>query len=251
MPCNNQFINDFKEKQALKIISGLNNFNKSDIIDIITAAELGKATYIDIAADTKIISLARSITALPLCTSSILPKQIYRSINSGIDIIEIGNFDSFYAKSMLFKSYDIKHLSYKIRKFAPHIKLCVTLPYIFSIKEQIELAKYLEYIGIDMIQTEGSINYRNNSKNQILPLTKSNLSLISTYSLSRTVTVPIIASSGFTLSTVAIAKSYGASCVGIKSTICNLKGIEKKINMIKALKRELRNNNEILSVNKY
>nr|UNJ16444.1 hypothetical protein [Boldiaceae sp.] len=251
MNITNKFILDFEEKQALKIISGLNNFNKSNIIEIITAAELGGATYIDIVADKRIIKLANSLTKLPLCISSILPEQIYKCVDEGVEIIEIGNFDSFYQKSMFFKSNDIKNLSYTIRKALPYpyIKLCVTLPYILSIKEQLELAKYLEFIGIDMIQTEGSLNYKSSNLDKILPLNRSNLTLITTYSLSKTVSIPIIASSGLTLSTAAVAKSYGASCIGIKSAISNLKGIEKKIKMIKALKKSLTSNNQVLLTN--
>lgn len=143
---------------------------------------------------------------------------------------------------MIFNKEDIKHISCRIRKEAPEITLCVTLPYTLSIKEQLELAQYLEFIGIDMLQTEGSINCKNEEFNKRLPLNKYNLTLMTTYSLSKVVTIPIIASSGLNLYNAYIAKSHGASCVGIKTAINNLNTLDEKIRMIKKIKTSLKNN---------
>nr|YP_009402793.1 hypothetical protein [Compsopogon caeruleus]ARX96142.1 hypothetical protein [Compsopogon caeruleus] len=211
-----------------------------EVQNIIKASEIAQATYIDIAADTNIIFLASQFTHLPLCISSIIPDQIYKCVDIGIEIVEIGNFDAYYNKGMIFNVKDIKNLSRTIRRRLPNIHLCVTLPYIISIKEQIELAKYLEFIGVNSIQIEGNINHRYDRLNQRLPLNRYNSTLINTYSLSRIVNIPIIAASGLNLSSAYIAQSYGASCIGIKTAIIQETTLNKKIDMIKKIKSTLK-----------
>jgi hypothetical protein len=52
---------------ALKIISGLTNFNAAHVVDIVKAADQGGATFVDIAADAELVRLAKAATNLPIC----------------------------------------------------------------------------------------------------------------------------------------------------------------------------------------
>ena len=83
-------------KKSVKVITGIDNFKIIDIIKKIQAADLAGATYIDIAAHPLIVSIAKSITNLPVCVSSIDPIALYNCVLAGSDIVEVGNFDIFY-----------------------------------------------------------------------------------------------------------------------------------------------------------
>nr|QUE29150.1 Ycf23 [Erythrotrichia welwitschii] len=232
-----KLVEDIAKKQAIKIISGrLNNFNEKEIAETIIAADQGGATYIDIAADPKIISFAHELTSLPICISSIIPKQLSKCIDKGVQIVEIGNFDAFYSQSMNFDIQDIKNISKQIRQSYPEITICTTLPYTLSLKEQIELTKFLEFIGIDLIQTEGTINNQTVNKRTNLRLQKVNSTLLTTYNLSKLVDIPIIAASGISKKNAKSALLYGASGVGIRSAVSKEKGLENKIKLIQSIK---------------
>nr|QUE29327.1 Ycf23 [Erythrotrichia longistipitata] len=237
MSIHKQLVRDLATKQVLKVISGcLNNFQEKEIIETIIAADRGGATYIDIAADPKVISLANNITSLPLCVSSIVPKQLFKCIEKGVKIVEIGNFDAFYSKSMNFNLEDIKNLSMQVKRSYPDITVCTTLPYILSLKEQIELAKFLEFIGVDLVQTEGTINNSQVNKRMNLRMEKSHSTLLTTYNLSKLIKIPIIAASGISNQNTKSAILYGASGVGVRTAISKADGIENKINVIRSIK---------------
>jgi len=51
--------------------------------------------FVDIAADSDLIQLSRQLTNLPICVSAVEPERFVKAV--GADLIEIGNFDSFYA----------------------------------------------------------------------------------------------------------------------------------------------------------
>jgi len=55
--------------------------------------------FVDIAADSDLIQLSRQLTNLPICVSAVEPERFVKAVAAGADLIEIGNFDSFYARS--------------------------------------------------------------------------------------------------------------------------------------------------------
>src|SRR5579883_1695654 len=84
--------------RALKIISGLHNFNADRVAATVKAADRGGATFVDIAADPDLVRLAKQLTHLPVCVSAVEPAKFAIAVDAGADLIEIGNFDSFYAQ---------------------------------------------------------------------------------------------------------------------------------------------------------
>lgn len=50
----------FKQGRALKIISGLNNFEAARVAAVVKAADLGGASFVDIAADRALVMLAKN-----------------------------------------------------------------------------------------------------------------------------------------------------------------------------------------------
>nr|YP_010196725.1 hypothetical protein LKZ11_pgp154 [Gracilaria cliftonii]UAD84529.1 hypothetical protein [Gracilaria cliftonii] len=135
-------------QKAVKIITGLNNFSIYSIIKIVKAAELGQASYIDMATNPEVISKVKSINSFPLCVSSIEPLELLDCVMKGADIVEIGNFDIFYDRKIYFSSQQILNLAKETRNLMPNIPICVTIPHTFLLSEQIHLAILLEKIGV-------------------------------------------------------------------------------------------------------
>ena len=226
-------LNDmFTKKQVIKIISGIDNTNFNVILKYIKTCEMSNATYIDIIANPKIVSVVKNITKLPICVSSISIKALYDCVQAGADIIEIGNFDSFYNEGIVLSASQILAMAKQARTLFPYIDICVTIPYTLKLEQQVILAVQLEKIGINIIQTEGKLiqssNYINNDTNDLYDsICYASLALSSVYYLSQSINIPIIASSSINSINAPFALAYGASGIGIKSAISNLSGIKQ------------------------
>lgn len=232
-----KLLDSFKLKKAVKVISGLNNFNITKIYQMLKSAEISKATYIDLTANTKVVSFLKKITEFPLCVSSIDPLELYNCYLVGADIVEIGNFDIFYRKQINFSEFDILKLAIETRKLVKNRDICVTIPHTLNLYEQIHLAKKLEKLGINFLQTEGLTinfcnsyinlleNYRYDIVSRSIYFAASTLS--ATYMLSSFVNIPIIASSKINYISSTIAISCGASGIGVKSAIYSKNTIHK------------------------
>ena len=85
----------FAKRNALKIISGLNNFDGEKVTSVCRAAEVGGATFVDIAAAPDLIKSVRQLISLPICASAVEPEALVESVAAGADLVEIGNFDSW------------------------------------------------------------------------------------------------------------------------------------------------------------
>ena len=72
-----------KNGQALKVISGLTNFDQDRVAATVKAATLGGATFLDIAADPNLVEMARSLTNLPICVSAIEPAKFVPAVEAG------------------------------------------------------------------------------------------------------------------------------------------------------------------------
>jgi Protein of unknown function (DUF561) len=107
--------------RALKVISGLNNFDADRVAAVVKAAELGGATFVDIAADAGLIAMAKQLTSLPVCVSAVDPELFVMAVAAGADLIEIGNFDSFYAQGRSFGAAEVLALTQATRALLPTV----------------------------------------------------------------------------------------------------------------------------------
>ncbi|XP_054802954.1 uncharacterized protein ycf23-like isoform X2 [Prosopis cineraria] len=206
-------LRDFHERRALKIISGLQNFNKDNIASVVTAADKGGATHVDIACDPELVNLAISLTSCPVCVSSIDPATFPAAVEAGALMVEIGNYDSFYEKDMMFTPEQILGLTKETRRLLPSIVLSVTVPHTLSLPDQVKLAESLEQAGADIIQTEGG-KCSNPTKSGVLGLIeKATPTLAAAYSISRAVRIPVLCSSGLSAVTAPMAIAAGAAGV--------------------------------------
>jgi Protein of unknown function (DUF561) len=223
----------FAIRRALKVISGLNNFDASSVSAIAKAAELGGATFIDIAADPELVKLVKSLINLPVCVSAVEPQKFVEAVAAGADLIEIGNFDSFYAQGRRFEAEEVLALTVQTRTLLPGITLSVTVPHILTLDKQVELAEELVKVGADIIQTEGGTSSHPTHSGTLGMIEKAAPTVAAAYEISRAVSVPVLCASGISSVTAPIATAAGAAGVGVGSAINQL---NSEIAMIAAVR---------------
>lgn len=212
----------FDQGRALKVISGLNNFDRQRVAAIVKAADIGGATFVDIAADTQLVRHCRGLTSLPICVSAVEPELFVSAVEAGADLIEIGNFDSFYAQGRRFEAPEVLDITYETRSLLPNITLSVTVPHILSLSEQVQLAEALVKAGADIIQTEGGTSAAPSHPGTLGMIEKAAPTLAAAYEISRAVSVPVLCASGISNVTAPLAVAAGAAGVGVGSAINQL-----------------------------
>jgi pyruvate/oxaloacetate carboxyltransferase len=224
----------FDQSRVLKIISGLNNFDPQSVATIVKAADRGGATFVDIAADPELVRLVRGLTNLPICVSAVEPDKFVSATQAGADLIEIGNFDSFYAQGRRFEAEEVLALTKKTRSLLPNITLSVTVPHILKLDQQVELAEELVQAGADIIQTEGGTSSTPRSAGTLGLIEKASPTLAAAYEISRAVSVPVLCASGLSNVTAPMAIAAGARGVGVGSAINRL--LDNEVAMVAAVR---------------
>ncbi|MEM9002107.1 MAG: DUF561 domain-containing protein [Cyanobacteria bacterium P01_F01_bin.86] len=212
----------FAQGQALKIISGLTNFDHDRVAAVVQAADQGGATFVDIAADAELVRLAKNLTELPICVSSVEPEAFLAPIAAGADLIEIGNFDAFYAQGIRFEGAEVLALTQQTRELCPHITLSVTVPHILALDEQVQLAEDLVAAGADIIQTEGGTSSQPAHSGTLGLIEKAAPTLAAAREISRGVSVPVLCASGLSDVTAPMAIAAGAAGIGVGSAVNKL-----------------------------
>ncbi|KAM1796477.1 hypothetical protein ACFX11_036715 [Malus domestica] len=232
-------LRDFHERRALKIISGLQNFDKENVASVVTAAEQGGATHVDIACDPELVKLAIDLTSLPVCVSSVDPAAFPAAVEAGALMVEIGNYDSFYEMGVVFTSEQILNLTKETKRILPSVTLSVTVPHTLSLPDQVKLAEMLEQEGVDIIQTEGG-KCTSPLKSGVLGLVeKATPTLAAAYSISRAVKIPVMCSSGLSAVTAPMAIAAGAAGVGIGSAVNKLNDVVAMIAEVRSISNSL------------
>ena len=106
-----KILNALKNKSLVKIISGIQNYEKKKVLDIAMAAEMGGAGALDISDHKEIIKAVRSSVSLPLFVSSTEAKKLIEAQNFSVDALEVGNYESFYKISRLFTPKEILEIT--------------------------------------------------------------------------------------------------------------------------------------------
>ena len=191
-------------------------------MNIAWAANHGGASHIDIACDPELVRLAKTIAALPVCVSSVSPKDFVAAVKAGADMVEIGNYDGFYEQGIKFSADDVIAMTKETRALLPTIPLSVTIPHTLTLPEQVLLAKALQDCGADVIQTEGKVGARLTGMGTQELIEKAAPTLASAHAISRAVSIPVMCASGLTDVTAALALAAGAAGVGIGSMVNKL-----------------------------
>lgn len=218
------FRKDLEAKKAVKIIAGIDNFDMDRVKSVVIAADRAGASAVDVCANEEIIKMAKETTSLPVFVSSIVPEDLAMAVKAGADAIEIGNFDALYKKGMRMSAMEIldivKETLSLIQK--SNVFVCVTIPGHIDVASQIALAKELETMNIDLIQTEGAATVEAQSQGARGLLETAQVSIANTIELARNVEIPVMTASGLTSTTVPMAFAAGASAVGVGSCVNKL-----------------------------
>lgn len=239
MITHSKLIQAFDRKNALKVISGLNNFDTERVTAVVKAAELGGATFVDIAADPTLVRHIRNLTDLPICVSAVEPELFVSAVEAGADLIEIGNFDSFYALGRRFEAPEVLELTRKTRALLPKVTLSVTVPHILVLDEQVQLAEALVQAGADIIQTEGGTSIHPVHPGIRGLIDKAAPTLAAAHSISRAVDVPVLCASGLSNVTAPMAIAAGASGIGVGSAINQLNNEVAMVAAVRSLVESL------------
>ena len=244
------------EKRALKVISGINNLNIERAEMVISSAIEAKATAVDVAANKEILTMATNLISeansdIVLFASSINPVDLAMAVNEfNVDAIELGNFDALYSEGLTMSSAQVislvkETLSLISSEKRNEILFSVTIPGSLAISEQISLARELESLGIDLIQTEGFVSQASQFEGARAWLNRAELTISNTLELSRNIELPIMTSSNINTTTAQFAFAAGASAIGCGSCINRL---ESKISMLAVISNlvELANRNAIM-----
>jgi deoxyribose-phosphate aldolase len=230
----------FANRHALKIISGLNNFDAASVSAVARAANHGGATFVDIAADPNLVAIARTQTALPICVSAVEPQKFVDAVEAGADLIEIGNFDSFYAQGRNFSAQEVLELTVQTRRLLPRITLSVTVPHTLELDQQVQLAMDLVNAGADLIQTEGGTSSQPAHPGTLGLMEKAAPTLAAAFEISRAVSIPVMCASGLSNVTAPLAIAAGASGIGVGSAVNQLNSEIAMIAAVRSLVEALR-----------
>ncbi|MFE4107889.1 DUF561 domain-containing protein [Almyronema epifaneia] len=223
------------EGRALKIISGLTNFDQVQVARVVQAADQGGATFVDIAADAELVRLARQLTALPICVSAVEPEKFLAPVAAGADLVEIGNFDAFYAEGRRFEAAEVLALTRQTRDLLPAMPLSVTVPHVLPLDEQVALAEQLVEAGADIIQTEGGTSSQPTHAGTLGLIEKAAPTLAAAHAISQAVAVPVLCASGLSDVTAPMAIAAGASGIGVGSAVNKLDNVVAMVAVVRSL----------------
>ena len=240
-------LNALKNKNLVKIISGIQNYDKQKSLYIAMASELGGATALDICDDPEIIKPLRALVQLPIFVSSIDPIKLVAAQSLGADVLEIGNYESFYKQGKLFTPKEILEIAKFVKKSisasGKEVLLSCTVPATLEIENQLKLGKELIELGVDILQTEGFLadvpgsDRRDSTFNEIL---KAVSTLANTIELRTALPKAyIITASGITPLTAPLAVTLGANGVGVGNYINSLFTQEEMTEKVKEIMEKI------------
>ncbi len=232
-------LNALAQRRALKVISGLQNFDAISVRRVVRAAAQGGATWVDIAASPELVAMAKAEVDLPICVSAVDPQHLAAAVQAGADLVEIGNYDSFYASGRQFSPSEVIALTRQTRALLSRTLLSVTVPHTLPLDQQAELAEELERLGADLIQTEGSTCSAPTHGGTLGLIEKASPTLAAAYEISRVVSVPVLCASGLSSVTVALAIAAGASGVGVGKAVSHLQDEVAMVAQVRSLMEAL------------
>ncbi len=233
-----------EKRRLIKIIAGITNFESSSVERIAKAAARGGADLIDVACDPQLVKLAAAVSGLPICVSAIDPQLFPEAVAAGAEMVEIGNFDAFYAQGRIFEPAEVLSLTKETRNLLPQTFLSVTVPHILPLDQQAQLALDLVALDVDMIQTEGGTSANPLSPGLLGLIEKAAPTLAATSTISKaflkeSINVPVLCASGLSSITVPMAIASGASGVGIGSAVNRLTDYLSMVAVVREIKETL------------
>lgn len=231
------FKRHLSEKRAVKVIAGIDNFDLEQVKKVVTAAEQSKASAVDVAYSEEIISTVKDMTSLPVFVSSIVPSELASAVEMGADAIEVGNFDTLYKNGTRVSAEEVLNIVRETRELlnGRETFMCVTVPGHIAINEQIALAKQLEELNVNLIQTEGAATVSTSNGGARGLLETAQVSIANTIDLSRNTDIPVMTASGISTTTAPLAFAAGACAIGVGSSVNKLSSTIEMIAVVRTL----------------
>jgi Protein of unknown function (DUF561) len=230
------------QRRLLKVIAGLTNRDQASVERIARAAAAGGADLLDLACDPALVKHIQALVpGLPLCVSAVDPELFPAAVAAGATMVEIGNFDAFYAQGLRFEAEEVLRLTERTRALLPEVVLSVTVPHGLPLDQQEQLAIALAHAGADWIQTEGGTSAHPVSAGVLGLIEKAAPTLAATFAISRALAsaqkpLPVLCASGLSAVTVPMALAAGASGVGVGSAVNRLSDELAMVAVVRALR---------------
>ncbi|MEO1002024.1 MAG: DUF561 domain-containing protein [Cyanobacteria bacterium J06638_7] len=232
------------ERRLLKVIAGLTNFDAERVSRIARSAGLGGADLIDIACDPELVRTAAAASGLPICVSAVDPELFPAAVEAGAALVEIGNYDAFYALGRIFTAAEVLELTRRTRALLSQVVLSVTVPHGLPQDQQEQLALDLVAAGADIIQTEGGTSARPFSAGSLGLIEKAAPTLAAAHGISRALAAaglqaPVLCASGLSAVSVPMAIAAGAAGVGVGSAVNRLDDELAMVAVVRGLREAL------------
>lgn len=231
----------FQDKQLLKVITGINNFDEARVLKILKMADLAEVDLVDICAKPSIVEKAMAQAKYSaICVSSIKVSELALAAEMGVAVIELGNYEALHDEGIFYSEVEVLNLAHQLVQKKNNSLLSVTIPGHLEVAQQVALAERLEAIGVDILQTEGAALVEATSPSALGQIEKARLSLANTMEISKaTDRTPIITASGITPDTAKLAIAAGASGIGVGRYVNRLESDVEIYAAIKSLQNAL------------
>jgi hypothetical protein len=230
----NNIIKLLDEKRLLKVISGINNYDLNKVRKIVHSAQIAGANLVDICDDEIIIKEMQNCFDIDLCVSSVDIEKLKNADKLGVAMLELGNYEALHAEGIYYSAQEVLEMAREIMAFEPKALVSITVPGHLEVKDQVELAEKLEILGVDLIQTEGSMIVQEKVSAALGQIEKVKLTLANTIEISKVLNNTfLMTASGITPDTAKLAIACGANGIGVGQYINKL---ESEIEMIAATK---------------
>lgn len=248
-----QVLSALESKSCLKVIAGINNFDKAKVLQVAKASEMANATCLDICAKEDIVKeVIAQCPGLSIMVSSVLAEELHRAAQLGADMLELGNFEALYEQGIFYSAARVLELTKETLEllsldFNAETKplISITVPGHLDISEQVKLAQDLEELEvkglrIDMLQTEGAALVEAKGPGALGQIEKARLTLANTMEIRKaTESICILTASAISPDTAPLAIAAGASGVGVGKYITKLETSIEMLAAITALKESL------------
>lgn len=230
-------IRDLKNKKCLKVIAGINNFNKENVLQIVQSADAMQATCVDISAREDIVTEAvRIATNTAVVVSSVNVAELLKAEELGADVLELGNFEALHDEGIFPSAEQVYDWASEIMSAREHALVSITIPGHLSIEEQVALATKLEVLGVDILQTEGAALVEATGAGALGQIEKARLTLANTIEISKAISHTfVLTASGITPDTTKLAIAAGAHGVGVGKYVNKLESSLEMMAAIQAL----------------
>lgn len=213
-----------KQKTLLKVIAGLENFDKNKVKNVVTATISGNAKAVDISADEELIKWACSYENLIVFVSALDPEILAQASKFGADVLEIGNFDAIYAKGSTVSKEQVLNWTRELySKVKDNSIICTTVPCLLPLDEQISLATQLQAVGAGILQIE---NLGKGKEDYYFECAKEIVSAVE---------IPTILSGRLNVKNIRKALDTGVNGLGVGKAVNSLDNLENMVSTVKSL----------------